>query len=353
MKHKKIYLTVIMGAFGVSSSMAQIANQNDFEKCLKDLKPIALNQGVSAQSYEKFTKDLTVDNKVLEKLEPKAQPEVSFSLTKYLGTLVAAKRVVSGVAMFNKYEEELKKVEQKYGVPAHITVAVWGVESNYGKSMGQFPIVQSLGTLSCFGRRQEYFKKEWIASLKILQEGHFQQEQFKGSWAGAFGQTQFMPNTFMRVAVDFDGDGKKDLFNSSLDSLASTANFLKDAGWKPGMTWGYEVSIPDSLKDSKLGRKDLKDVKYWIEKGVRLANGKPLPQDLPPTGLIINSDIGSTSFLVTKNFESIYRYNASEKYALAIGKLSELIITFDPKTIMGVGTDFLEGSNDFPPLIVH
>lgn len=353
MKKTKIYLALLLGFVGTSSALAQAPNQNDFDRCLKELKPIALNQGITAQNYEKYTKDLSVDNKVLERLEPKAQPEVSFSLTKYLGSLVAAKRVISGVSMLNKHMEPLQEIEKKYGVPPQVAVAVWGVESNYGKSLGQFSIVQSLGTLSCFGRRQEYFKKEWFASLKILQEGHFQQEQFKGSWAGAFGQTQFMPNTFMRVAVDFDGDGKKDLFNSSVDSLASTANFLKDAGWKPGLIWGYEVSIPDALKDSKLGRKDYKDVKYWTEKGVKLANGKPLPNDLPVTGIIINSDLGSTSFLVTKNFESIYRYNASEKYALAIGKLSEMIITFDPKTIFGVDLNFLDENGNFSSIIIQ
>ncbi len=353
MKKNKFYLGLLTGVLAVNSAVAQTATQADFEKCLKELKPIAVNQGINNQNYDKFTKDLSVDNKVLERLEPKSQPEVSFSLTKYLGSLVAAKRVINGVSMLNKHMEPLKEIEKKYGVPPQVVVAVWGVESNYGKSLGQFPIVQSLGTLSCFGRRQEYFKKEWIASLKILQEGHFQQEQFKGSWAGAFGQTQFMPNTFMRVAVDFDGDGKKDLFNSSVDSLASTANFLKDASWKPGLTWGYEVSIPDSLKDSKFGRKDYKDVKYWTDKGVKLANGKPLPSDLPPTGIIVNSDLGSSSFLVTKNFESIYRYNASEKYALAIGKLSEMIITFDPKNLLGVNLDFLDGNGDFPSIIIQ
>jgi lytic murein transglycosylase len=353
MKKTKIYLALLLGFVGTSSALAQAPNQNDFEKCLKNLKPIAINQGISSENYEKYTKDLALDLKVLEKLEPKSQPEVSFSLTKYLGALVAARRVISGVTMFNQHSEALKEIEKKYGVPPQITVAVWGVESNYGRSLGKFPIVQSLGTLSCFGRRQEYFKKEWFASLKILQEGHFKQEQFNGSWAGAFGQTQFMPNTFMRVAVDFDGDGKKDLFNSSVDSLASTANFLKDAGWKPGMTWGYEVAIPDSLKESKLGRKDYKDVKYWAEKGVKLANGKPLPNDLPVTGIIVNSDLGSTSFLITKNFESIYRYNASEKYALAIGKLSEMIITFDPKTILGVGLNFLDENGEFPSIIIQ
>lgn len=353
MKNKKLYLTTFLGLFFSVQALAQNPTQAEFQDCLKRLKPIAMDYGIKSDNYNNYTKNLNLDLKVLEKLEPKSQPEMAFSLTKYLGTLVATKRVIDGVIVFNEHENTLNKIEKDYGVPANLTVAVWGIESNYGKSIGKFPIIQSLGNLSCFGRRQEYFKKEWLASLKILQEGHFNQEQFKGSWAGAFGQTQFMPNTFMRVAVDFDGDGKKDLFNSSMDSLASTANFLKDAGWKPGMTWGYEVKIPESLKELKSNRKDYKDLKYWNEKGVKLANGESLPSDLPLTGLIVNSDLGSTSFLVTKNFESIYRYNASEKYALAIGKLSDIIITFDPKSLLGDKLNFLKNSNDFPTLITY
>ncbi len=325
MKKYGLYGLLFVG-FGLSfQTFAQYPNQAEFENCLKELKPTAIKNGVTSENYDAYTSNITVDVKVLEKLDPKAQPEMSFSLSKYLGSLVAVERVFNGISKYQEYEQKLKEIEVQYGVPGNIVVAVWGVESNYGNNLGKFPIVQSLGTLSCFGRRQEYFKKEWIQALKILQEGHFSKEQFYGSWAGAFGQTQFMPTTFNNLAVDFDGDGKKDLINSNIDSLASTAHFLKDAGWKNNMTWGYEVKIPDNLKDETFKRKERKDVGYWQSRGVTLANGQPLPNDMPPTGLILNSDFGTNSFLVTKNFEALYRYNTSEKYALAIGKLSEFI----------------------------
>lgn len=325
MKKYGFYGLLCIGLSLSFQTFAESPNQSEFQNCLKELKPVAIKNGVRSENYDLYTQNLSLDLKVLEKLDPKVQPELSLSLTKYLGTLVATERVINGISMVNQYEEVLKKIEEKYGVPGNIVVAVWGVESNYGNNLGKYPIIQSLGTLSCFGRRQEFFKKEWIQALNILQEGHFSKEQFNGSWAGAFGQTQFMPSTFNNLAVDFDGDGKKDLFNSNVDSLASTANFLKEAGWKRNLTWGFEVIVPEEMKSLTFKRKEYQDVDYWKAKGVKLANGEELPSDMPPTGIILNNDFGANSFLVTKNFEPLRRYNSSEKYGLAIGRLAQFL----------------------------
>jgi lytic murein transglycosylase len=195
------------------------------------------------------------------------------------------------------------------------------VESNYGTNFGKYPLIQSLGTLSCFGRRKKYFRTEWLSTLRILQNGDIAKEQLKGSWAGAFGNTQFMPSTFEKFAIDFDGDGKRDLINSIPDALASTANFVSKSGWVNGMEWGIEVKIPKNIEPE--GRHAKHDVIYWKNKGVTLINGASLPSDLTKSGLLTIAGVDGPAFLVTKNFDAIYRYNAAESYALAISHLSD------------------------------
>jgi lytic murein transglycosylase len=225
----------------------------------------------------------------------------------------------------SQYRPILNTVSEQYGVPPEVIVAVWGVESNFGKNFGKFPLVQSLGTLSCYGRRQDYFKTEFFSALRIVQSGDIKYEELKGSWAGAFGHTQFMPSTFEKTAVDFDGDGKRDLINNIPDALASTANFLKKAGWIINKNWGYEVKLPNNFDNSNESRKTKRDVSYWNKKGRSLIDGSQLPNDLPETGLLTVSGVNGPVFLVTKNFDAIYKYNAAESYALAIAHLSDRI----------------------------
>jgi lytic murein transglycosylase len=201
-------------------------------------------------------------------------------------------------------------------------VAVWGVESNFGQSFGNAPLVQSLGTLSCLGRRQPYFRTEFYAALRILQAGHIAPEQFKGSWAGAFGHTQFMPSTFERLAVDFDGDGRADLMNSTADALASTANFLAKAGWQSGLPWGFEVKLPPDLPTRGEGRRAKRPMSEWAARGLVRADGSPLPAT-GSAGLMLPAGERGPAFLVTRNFDAIYSYNAAESYGLALAHLAD------------------------------
>src|SRR5690606_2026651 len=232
-------------------------------------------------------------------------------------------RVAEGQALLARHADTLRQVEQRYGVDPATVVAVWGVESNYGQSFGKYPLLQALGTLSCHGRRQAYFRTEFFAALRILQAGHIAPEKLVGSWAGAFGHTQFMPSTFERLAVDFDGDGRRDLIDNTADALASTANFLAKAGWRSGQPWGFEVKLPAGFNAAGEGRRTKRPIAEWNARGVRRIDGSALPDTGAPAGLLSPAGPQGPAFLVLRNFDAIYSYNAAESYGLAIAHLSD------------------------------
>jgi lytic murein transglycosylase len=201
---------------------------------------------------------------------------------------------------------------------------VWGVESNFGKDIGGRPLVQSLATLSCVpNRRQEYFRKEFFATLRIVDGGHIAANRLVGSWAGAFGHTQFMPTTFHELAVDLDGDGRRDVVDSVPDAVGSTANFLrKRGGWVSGLPWGYEVALPAGFNSGLAGRKNKRPLSSWAAMGVTRADGRPLQGDYQ-AGILLPAGKNGPAFVVTKNFDALYSYNAAESYGLAIAVLSD------------------------------
>lgn len=298
---------------------------SNFQGCLANLRSQAIASGVSGSSYDRYTQNLTPDYSVIDKLN--YQPEFSTPIWDYLSGLVDEERVNAGKQKLAQHRDVLRRVEQAYGVPAETVVAVWGVESNYGDISGKYPLLQALGTLSCEGRRQSYFRGEFFATMRILQRGDLTQDQLYGSWAGAFGHTQFMPSTYERLAVDFDGDGRRDLVSSTTDALASTANFLKRAGWQTGMPWGFEVKIPAGMSISGESRRNKKPLNSWIAQGVTRADGTALIQGnlsgSTSAGLISPAGANGPLFLVFKNFDAIYSYNAAESYGLAIAHLSD------------------------------
>lgn len=299
--------------------------ENNFQACLSNLRSQALAAGVSASTYDRYTQNLTPDYSVIEKLN--YQPEFSTPIWDYLSGLVDDERVEMGRQKLVQHREVLNRVAQTYGVPAETVVAVWGVESNFGNISGSYPLLQALGTLSCEGRRQSYFRGEFFATMRILQRGDLREEQLRGSWAGAFGHTQFMPSTYEELAVDFDGDGRRDLVSSTSDALASTANFLTKRGWQTGMPWGFEVTTPPSLSISGEGRRNKKSLSYWMNQGLTRADGSALIQgnlsESTPAGLMAPAGENGPKFLVFKNFDAIYSYNTAESYALAIAHLSD------------------------------
>ncbi|GGH33354.1 lytic transglycosylase [Alsobacter metallidurans] len=295
------------------------AAQADFGGCLSALRSTIVQGGVSAATFDAATRGLQPDMKVLDFLND--QPEFKTPIWDYLAALVDEERVADGKAMLRQWSQALATAESRYGVDRHVIVAVWGVESDFGKAIGKRPLVQSLATLSCYGRRQGYFRGELASTMKILDRGDVAPEHLTGSWAGAFGHTQFMPSTFLRLAVDLDGDGRRDVVDSIPDALGSTANFLNKAGWVSGGTWGFEVKLPPGFNTGLAGRTKKRPMADWERLGVRRIDGRGMPGG--SAGLMMPAGPNGPAFLVTKNFEAIYGYNAAESYALAIAHLSD------------------------------
>ena len=305
------------------ASAAHAADTPDparFAPCVAELKSGALARGVSATGYERLTASLQPDLKVLDFLD--YQPEFRTPIWDYLSGLVDEERVADGQAMLKQWGDTLNAVAARYKVDPATVVAVWGVESNFGRNFGSRPLLTSLSNLSCYGRRQAYFRGEFYDALKIVDAGDVKAEQLVGSWAGAFGHTQFMPSTFLRLAVDFDGDGRRDLVGSVPDALASTANFLKKAGWREDEVWGFEVRLPAGFDASGAGRRNKQALSAWAARGVKRIDGSPLAGD-GSAGLLLPAGPKGPAFLVFRNFDAIYGYNAAESYALAIAHLSD------------------------------
>ena len=305
----------------LSLPLSAAADEVAFASCLAKLRGEAAAKGVRGETFDTHTVALAPDMAVIGFLD--AQPEFVTPIWDYLAALVDEERVADGRAMLTQWNEVLAEVERRYGVDAETVVAVWGVESNYGRNFGSRPLLTSLSTLSCFGRRQAFFRGEFFTTLKILQEGHVAPERLSGSWAGAFGHTQFMPSTFMRLAVDFDGDGRRDLIDSVPDALASTANFLARAGWRSDLRWGFEVRLPRGMDTADAGRRNKQPMAEWAARGVRRADGSALPAAGAPAGLMLPAGREGPAFLVTRNFDALYSYNAAESYGLAIAHLSD------------------------------
>jgi lytic murein transglycosylase len=292
----------------------------DFRSCLAGLKGEAAARGVSGATYDAATSGVQPDMKILELMDN--QPEFKTPIWDYLGFLVDEERVEEGRAAMSRAGSALAEAERRFGVDRHVIAGVWGVESNFGKDIGGRPLVQSLATLSCVpNRRQGYFRGEFFATLQIIQRGDVAANRLNGSWAGAFGHTQFMPSTFLRLAVDLDGDGRRDVVDSVPDALGSTANFLKKAGWVTGLPWGYEVRLPSGYGGTS-GRGNKRPLSAWAAAGITRIDGRPLSGDYN-AGLLLPAGANGPAFLVTRNFDALYSYNAAESYGLAIAILSE------------------------------
>lgn len=291
----------------------------DFNACVRELRREATANGITTQTFDTAMTGVEPDQSVLDAMEN--QPEFTVPVWDYMAALVGEQRIADGRAKLAEWAAVLAEAEQKFGVDRHVIVAVWGIESDYGKVRGGRLLVRSLATVSCFGGRQRFFRGELLATLRILQSGDMPPEALVGSWAGAFGQTQFMPSTFQRSAVDFDGDGRRDIVGSVPDALGSTANYLKRAGWKSGEPWGYEVRLPADYSGPS-GRRDRRALTQWTRLGIRRIDGKPLTGN-GTAALFLPAGAEGPAFIVFKNFDAIYSYNTAESYALAIAHLSD------------------------------
>lgn len=294
----------------------------DFESCLAQLRSAALNGGVSSRTVSTALTSVTPDMKIIEAMNN--QPEFKTPIWDYLGTLVDEEKVAEGRAMARRHASTLAAAQSRYGVDPATIVAVWGVESDFGKAGGKWPLAQALSTAACFApRRNAFFRGELIAALKIVDRGDIALGRLNGSWAGAFGHTQFIPTTYLRLAVDGDGDGRRDLVDSIPDALHSTANFMAKAGWQSGAVWGYEVKVPAGYAGAS-GRNPKKPVASWAAQGITKVDGSGLSGG-GNAGLLMPAGRNGPAFLVFRNYDAAYSYNGADSYALAISLLSDRI----------------------------
>jgi membrane-bound lytic murein transglycosylase B len=306
-----------------SSDIADSLHAKKFDKWLDELRLEAIAEGISEETVKKaIPKDITLIEKVVN-LDRK-QPEFVRDLKTYLDAAVYKNRILNGRRMMKKHSKLLSEISEKYGVKPYNLVALWGVETNYGTHTGGYPVVNALVTLAYDARRADFFRKELKDALKILDSGYVDFDNFEGSWAGAMGQFQFMPSTFLKYAVDYDGDGKKDIWNNYADSFASAANYLSSIGWKSKEKWGREVVVPKDFKAfDDTGLEKRFPLNYWKKLGLKTPFGNPIPvAPMVEGSLILPEGYKQSAFLVYHNFHMILDWNRSVNYALAIGLLS-------------------------------
>jgi lytic murein transglycosylase len=308
------------GAAAVAASIAVTpVAAASFETCVKGIHASVVKAGVKADVAEAAFNNIAFDEKVVR--FSRNQPEYRLAIWDYMAFLVDDERIADGKKMMDAYGETLRAVERAYGVDRFVLAALWGVESDYGQIEGDFFLPEALASLVCSGRRPGFFRAELAQALKIVAAGDVKLKDLKSSWAGAIGHTQFMPSTYRRLGVDFDRDGKRDLIGSVPDALASTAKFLKRAGWQSGLAWGFEVNVPKTYKGPS-GRSRKAGIAAWAKRGLVRADGSALPK-AGSYGLLRPAGRGGPAFLVSRNFDVLYSYNAAESYGLAIAHLSD------------------------------
>ena len=289
---------------------------------LAEIKQEALKKGIRQTIIDEAFANVHAPSPSVKKLAHN-QPEKRLSYSKYRSSRVDAYRISIGKQRYQQNKVWIDEIAKRYEVDPCFMVSFWGLETSYGTYMGNFPVIQALSTLAYESNRKEFFKDELFLALQILNEGHVQLAQFKGEWAGASGQPQFLPSSWLQYAVDFDGDGKKDIWDSKKDALASIANYMKQNGWHQNQPWAVFVKLPNGFDMSQEGKNVSKNVKEWDALGVRTVQGEHLPY--PELKASIIQPYGGPTFLAYPNYRMILRYNNSIYYAGAIGYLADKI----------------------------
>ena len=296
----------------------------EFNTWLDTLKIEARSKGISQSTIESSLSGIKPIPRVIE-LDRK-QPEFTLTFEEYLGRVVSDRRIRIGKAKLVEHKKLLAEISIKYGVQPRYIVALWGIETDFGRITGGFPVISSLATLAYDGRRSKFFRKELFLALKIVDKGHITAKDMLGSWAGAMGQNQFMPSSFHAYAVDYDKDGSKDIWKTLPDIFASIANYLSKSGWQGDQTWGRAVRLPDKFSSKLLGRKIKKGLNQWHELGVRKLSGKDLPKrNLLSSIIRPEKGMVGPAFVVYHNYGVILKWNRSNYFATAVGTLSDKI----------------------------
>jgi membrane-bound lytic murein transglycosylase B len=299
------------------------AAQNGFQDCLQNIRAEALRQNVPVPTIDTAFRGLTPDPKVVD-LDSR-QPEFTLTYGKYIANAVTPDRIAKGQQKLAQYRGLLEPLQREYGVPGQYLVAFWGVETNYGSYMGDFSALRSVATLACMTRRAAFFSNETVQALRILADNHMTTQQMKGSWAGAMGNMQFMPSTFTKYAVDRDGNGRIDIWNSMPDAFASAANFLRGIGFRPGLPAAEEVFLPQNFPLDQADTTVEKPVRAWAAMGVKRAGGGALPASDETSAIILPAGWRGPAFILYPNFKAVMNWNRSTLYALSVTILAQQI----------------------------
>jgi membrane-bound lytic murein transglycosylase B len=302
------------------SAVAQVA---EFPVWLEALRLEAIQSGISASTVNAALADVAPVERIIEL--DRNQPEFKLDFWGYVNRVVSDTRIAQGRVHLEEHRELLEDVESRYGIPPHILVAAWGIESNFGRTQGSTPVISSLVTLAYDERRAAFFRAELLHALRIVDDGHIDLDDMLGSWAGAMGQLQFMPSTFVDYARDGDGDGRKDIWNNAADAVESAANFMASAGWQRGIIWGRQVRLPAQFDTDLAGLEARKPLADWQSLGVRTTAGEDLPSVDIEGSVVLPAEDNEPAFLVYQNYRTIMRWNRSHLFAISVGHLADRI----------------------------
>ena len=294
-----------------------------FDAWLEDVRKEARERGLKESTIESALSDIRPIKRVVEL--DRRQPEFKLTLDEYLSRVVSGARIEKGRARLAEHREILREVAAKYTVQPRFIVALWGIETDFGRYLGGFAVIPALASLAYDGRRSAYFRKELFNALTVIDQGHIAAKNMMGSWAGAMGQNQFMPSSFLRYAVDYDGDGRRDIWGTLADIFASSANYLSKAGWRGDQTWGRRVRLPKGFDRALIGLKVRKGLRDWQGLGVRRPDGRDLPTRNLRSSILLPGGANGSAYVVYDNFRSILRWNRSNLFATAVGTLADRI----------------------------
>tara|TARA_B100000700_G_scaffold71781_1_gene79940 strand:- start:516 stop:1604 length:1089 start_codon:yes stop_codon:yes gene_type:complete len=321
-----------------NSQVASVEQQQaQFDAYVKKLRSEALEKGYDAALIDSAFATIEFKPKVIS--ADKNQPEVKETLETYLPKRVPQWKIDRARKLYKEHKQTLEEVADKFGVQARFIVALWGLESNFGRIQGGHPVISSLVTLAYDGRREALYKRQLWAALDILKDGHIDLEHFKGSWAGAMGQTQFMPSSFNAYAVDYNGDGRKDIWTTEEDAFASIANYLKSVGWNDSLTWGRQVKLPEDFDSNAILQRGTRSHKQWLQYwreserslaqwqalGVRRMDGSDLPQRDITAAMVMPDNVDGRMYLAYDNYKALMNWNRSYYFATSVGYLSDRI----------------------------
>ena len=299
------------------------SQEEDFAAWVTEFRQAALSEGISPQTLDAVLPGLTFRSRVVEL--DRRQPEGTLTYAEYMSRLLPPARVNRGKRLLRKHRALLAEISEAYGVQSRFIVALWGIESNFGRVTGGFPVLDSLATLAFDGRRGEFFQGQLIQALRIVDDGHIEPDEMLGSWAGAMGQSQFMPSSFHQFAVDHDGDGRRDIWGTLPDVFASAANYLASAGWKGDQSWGRQVRLPQGFDDALSGLDMTKPLDEWQAAGVRRANGEDLPVAQLPASVILPGGPDGPAFLTYPNYRVLLKWNRSHYFATTVGQFADIL----------------------------